>query len=124
MCSCEVGACQAVLYPAMLELSDVPNRHELAEQLRKVSGIAEPTPEEVAMQQQMQMQQAIQQQMLQLEMALKAATVKKTEAEAMNIAQPEQGGEAEGPIAQMQQQIDMLKLELADKAEELELKAA
>ncbi|HEX8874962.1 MAG TPA: phage portal protein [Nitrosospira sp.] len=30
---------QAVLYPAMLELSDVPNRHELADQLRRVSGI-------------------------------------------------------------------------------------
>src|SRR5687768_3949517 len=72
MCSCEVRGYQAVLYPAMLELSDVPNRHELAEQLRKVSGIAEPTPEE----------------------------------------------------AVMQQQIDMLKLQLANKAEELELKAA
>lgn len=31
-------AYQAVLYPAMLELSDVPNRHELAEQLRKLGG--------------------------------------------------------------------------------------
>ena len=30
---------QAVLYPAMLELSDVPNRHELADQLRK-AGLA------------------------------------------------------------------------------------
>ncbi len=29
-------AYQAILYPAMLELSDVPNRHELADQLRKV----------------------------------------------------------------------------------------
>jgi hypothetical protein len=29
---------QAVLYPAMLELSDVPNRHEVAEQLRRVGG--------------------------------------------------------------------------------------
>lgn len=33
-------AYQAVLYPAMLELSDVPNRHELAEQLRKVGGVS------------------------------------------------------------------------------------
>jgi len=31
-------AYQAVLYPAMLELSDVPNRHELADQLRKAGG--------------------------------------------------------------------------------------
>lgn len=34
-------AYQAVLYPAMLELSDVPNRHELAEQLRKLGGRGE-----------------------------------------------------------------------------------
>ena len=34
-------AYQAVLYPAMLELSDVPNRHELADQLRKVGGVGD-----------------------------------------------------------------------------------
>jgi hypothetical protein len=33
-------AYQAVMYPAMLELSDVPNRHELADQLRRVAGMA------------------------------------------------------------------------------------
>jgi hypothetical protein len=33
-------AYQAVMYPAMLELSDVPNRHELADQLRRVAGVA------------------------------------------------------------------------------------
>jgi hypothetical protein len=32
-------AYQAVLYPAMLELSDVPNRHALADQLRKVGNV-------------------------------------------------------------------------------------
>jgi hypothetical protein len=31
------AAYQAVLYPAMLELSDVSNRYELAEQLRRMS---------------------------------------------------------------------------------------
>lgn len=35
-------AYQSVLYPAMLELSDVPNRHELADQLRKVGGVGGP----------------------------------------------------------------------------------
>lgn len=30
---------QAVLYPAMVELSDIPNRHEVADQLRRVAGI-------------------------------------------------------------------------------------
>jgi hypothetical protein len=34
-------AYQKVLYPAMLELSDVPNRHELADQLRQVAGIGD-----------------------------------------------------------------------------------
>jgi hypothetical protein len=29
---------QAILYPVMLELSDLPNRHELADRLRKLSG--------------------------------------------------------------------------------------
>lgn len=42
-------AYQKVLYPAMLELSDVPNRHELADQLRQVAGIgggaSEPDPQ-------------------------------------------------------------------------------
>lgn len=32
-------AYQGVMYPAMLELSDVPNRHELADQLRRVGGM-------------------------------------------------------------------------------------
>jgi hypothetical protein len=36
-------AYQAVMYPAMLELSDIPNRHELADQLRRAAGTgAEP----------------------------------------------------------------------------------
>jgi len=30
---------QAVLYPAMLELTDIPNRHEVADQLRQVAGM-------------------------------------------------------------------------------------
>ena len=34
-------AYQKVLYPAMLELSDVPNRHELADQLRQVAGVGD-----------------------------------------------------------------------------------
>ena len=33
-------AYQAVMYPAMLELSDIPNRHELADQLRRVAGMS------------------------------------------------------------------------------------
>jgi hypothetical protein len=44
---------QAVLYPVMLELSNVPNRHELAYQLRQVAGIRD-NPQLQAMQQMMQ----------------------------------------------------------------------
>lgn len=50
------AAYQAVLYPAMLELSDVPNRHELADQLRQVGGIAGENPGMQQMQQQSQAQ--------------------------------------------------------------------
>jgi hypothetical protein len=32
---------QSILYPAMLELSDVPNRHELADQLRRITSIGD-----------------------------------------------------------------------------------
>jgi hypothetical protein len=34
------------MYPAMLELSDVPNRHELADQLRRVGNVSEPMTSE------------------------------------------------------------------------------
>jgi hypothetical protein len=44
---------QAVLYPVMLELSNVPNRHELAYQLRQVAGIRD-NPQLQVMQQMMQ----------------------------------------------------------------------
>jgi hypothetical protein len=44
---------QAVLYPVMLELSNVPNRHELAYQLRQVASIRD-NPQLQAMQQMMQ----------------------------------------------------------------------
>ncbi len=50
------SAYQAVLYPAMLELSDVPNRHELADQLRKVGGVAGEDQQAQVMQQQFQAQ--------------------------------------------------------------------
>lgn len=76
-------AYQAVLYPAMLELSDVPNRHELADQLRKVGNVpGKPTPEEEAQQaQQAQQQQALQQQVTQLQLAEQQGKVEKLKAE-------------------------------------------
>lgn len=49
-------AYQAILYPAMLELSDVPNRHELADQLRKAGGLEGEDPRVQALRQQFEAQ--------------------------------------------------------------------
>ena len=116
-------AYQAMLYPAMLELSDVPNRHELAEQLRKIGNVSGPsTPEEEQRQaQQAQQQQAVQMQMIQLEIAQKTAEIKKTEAETQDLETPQ--GREDNRVGQLQQQIDQLKAQLRDKSVELELKA-
>jgi hypothetical protein len=116
-------AYQAVMYPAMLELSDVPNRHELADQLRKVGNVNSATPEQEAQQaQQVQQQTAIQQWMIQLEMAQKAAEIKKTEAEARNL-RGLQDGENQSQVVQLQQKIQALEAQLADKSAELDLRA-
>ncbi|HEU4854410.1 MAG TPA: hypothetical protein VFS89_03880, partial [Nitrosospira sp.] len=142
---------QAVLYPIMLELSDVPNRHEVADQLRKVGGVPGPmTPEqEQAEAQKMQQAEAIQQQIIMLEMQFKEATIAKERAAAMKLQaeaqraatpEPEQGGDEQQyamvklqameqelkSLQQMQklnEQIGQLKLQLADKSGELQLKS-
>lgn len=135
---------QAILFPAILELSDVPNRFELADQIRKAMGIPGPsTPEEEqALEQKQQMQEAIQQEIIGLDMALKEAQVMKTRAEAQKIA-AETGMGADGgaeagilkmqameqeiqamqTIQALQTQIGELKLRLADKSGERQLKA-
>ncbi len=134
------------LFPTMLELSDVPNRHELADQMRKQLGIPGiSTPEEEAQQEaQAQQQAAIQQQMIELEMALKDAQVKKTLAEAKRAeaqSMAGQGGESGGQnvallqmqameqelqamqtITQLQTKIGQLQLQLANKEGELQIK--
>lgn len=137
---------QLVMYPAMLELSDVPNRHELADQMRKVGGVAGPqTPEEEqVMQAKAQQADAIQQKVVALELQLKEAQVMKTRAEAQRIAaqaMPEQGdgGQAVAMLKMqameqelqamqkmqgLQTEIGQLKLALANKTGELQIKAA
>jgi hypothetical protein len=136
---------QLVMYPAMLELSDVPNRHELADQMRKVGGVSGPTTPEEEQQQQAKQQQAeaIQQRMIDLELQLKQAMVEKTQAEAQRAgaqANPQQdGGEQAVAMAKLQatervlqatQQIGVLKEQIAElrlalnnKAGELQLKS-
>lgn len=144
-------AYQAVLYPIMIELSDIPNRHEVADQLRKVGGVpGRMTPEQEAIEQQkMQQAEAIQQQIVMLEMQLKQAqiakeqaTAMKLQAEAQRLAAPQtEGGGDEQQYAMIKlqameqelksmhemqglnEQIGRLRLQLADKSGELQLKA-
>ena len=142
---------QAVLYPVMLELSDVPNRHEIADQLRKVGNVPGPTTPEQEQQEAMKAQhaEAIQQQLIALEMQLKQAMVNKTQAEAQRAAAQAQsqaappegndGDEAQyamvklqamqqelkslQTISSLQQQIGVLRLQLADKSGERALES-
>lgn len=143
---------QAVLYPVMLELSDIPNRHEYADQCRKVAGVpGKMTPEQEQIEaQKAQQAEAIQQQIIMLEMQLKQAVIQKTQAEAQRAAaqaasqgsvQPEgnDGDEQQYAMVKLQameqelkslqqiqglnEQIGQLKLQLADKSGELQLKS-
>lgn len=144
-------AYQAVLYPIMIELSDIPNRHEVADQLRKVGGVPGPmTPEQEAVEQQKAQQaEQIQQQIIALEMQLKQAQIAKEQAaamklqaEAQRLGTPQEGNDGdeqqyamvklqamEQELKSLQQmnglheQIGALKLQLADKSGELQLKA-
>lgn len=139
---------QAILFPAILELSDVPNRFELADQIRKSMGIpGEMTPEEqAAMQQKQQEQEQMQQQLVMLDMQLKEATILKTQAEAQRLqAQAASEGAGDGgagaditalkmqamenemqamqQIYALQTKIGQLQLALADKSGERQLKS-
>lgn len=144
---------QAVLYPTMLELSDVPNRHEVADQLRKVGNVpGRMTPEqEEAEAQKAQQAEAIQQQIVMLEMQFKQAqiakeqaTAMKLQAEAQRAAMPQEPGNTGAEEQQyamvklqameqelkslqqmqkLQEQISTLRLQLADKSGELQLKS-
>lgn len=113
---------QAVLYPMMIELSDVPNRHEVAEQLRKVGGVpGKMTPEQEAQEQQKaQMQQQIQMKDIQLTLALKEAQVTKLQAEVQKIASDAAAAQQK---MQLEAQIEQLKAEIADATIEQKDKA-
>lgn len=142
---------QAVLYPIMLELSDVPNRHEVADQLRKIGNVPgklTPEQEQQAMMKQQQAQ-AIQEQIVMLELQLKQAmvakeqaTAMKLQAEAQQIGAPQEGNDGDEQqyamvklqamqqefqwlqqMQKLQEQIGQLRLQLADKSGELQLKS-
>lgn len=142
---------QAVLFPFMVELSDIPNRHELADQLRKAGNVPGPmTPEQEQQAAAKAAQaEAIQQQIIMLEMQLKGAQVAKEQAGAMKLqaeaqrlaAQQTEGGGDEQQYAMVKlqameqelnsleeirglhEQIGRLRLQLADKSGELQLKS-
>ncbi|MEO9231617.1 MAG: hypothetical protein ABI216_22065 [Devosia sp.] len=135
---------QPVLYLAYLEQTDIPNRHDVIDQLRKVAGLpGKLTPEQEQIEaQKAQQAEMIQQQMIALEMQLKQAIINKTQAEAQKAATPpaepdgdesqyqmvklqamEQELKSLQSVQQLQQQIGALKLQLADKSTENQLKS-
>ncbi|SHL42534.1 hypothetical protein SAMN05216428_102365 [Nitrosospira sp. Nsp11] len=98
---------QAVLYPAMLELSDVPNRHELADQLRMMAGTG--GADEQVQKLQQQAQQAMQEQQAQFQ------------AQMEQMGQVVQGLQAQ--LAESKQAIDDKSRELDLKERDLDIKA-
>lgn len=119
-------AYQAVLYPVMLELSDVPNRHEIAEQLRKVGNVpGKMTPEEEQKEAQAaQQQQALQQTIIQMQLSEKQAQIEKIQAEVQKIgadAQAQQQSMAQqAQIEDLKAQIAEAEIGLKEKAMELQ----
>jgi hypothetical protein len=113
---------QAVLYPIMLELSDVPNRHEVADQLRKVGNVPGPTtPEqEQAQAQAAQQQQAIQMKAVELDLQAKQAQVDKLQAEIQKL---QADAQAQPQIQQLMLQVAQLKQALSDKSDALSIQA-
>lgn len=107
---------QAVLYPAMLELSDIPNRHAIAEQLRKVGGVPGQTTPEQEQQQamQMQQQQAMQMKAVELELQTKEATVGKLQAEVAKLH-----ADAEAKARELDIKEEQLHVDSTIKAEEI-----
>lgn len=102
-------AYQAVLYPAMLELSDIPNRHEYADLCRKVGNVPGPTTSEQEAQQEQQAQQmqALQQQIMQLGLAEKQAQVAKLQAEVQKLQSDSEVKQRELDIKAEQIHADM-----------------
>jgi hypothetical protein len=122
---------QAQVIDFVVEATDLPKRHQIADRLRSAIGIQSPEQQEAAAQAQMQMQQE-EMQMIRQEREVKmqetAAKAQKLMAEAQQIA----GGlAAGGEVAEMQaafeqqmrplyEQITVLKAQLANREREIE----
>lgn len=105
------------LIDLVVEMSDVPNKQEMAQRIRKINGqmdtSREPTPEEqqqiMAAQQQQAMAMQMQAQAAQLELAEKEAKIGKLQAEAQRLlaevnAPPQGDGQADAQVEALRQQ--------------------
>lgn len=119
-------AYQAVMFPMMIELSDVPNRHEVAETLRKVGNVPGPaTPQQEQQEAQMaQLQQQIQMKAIQLGLAEKEAQIAKLQAEVQKIGADAQAQQQkmqlDAQIEQLKAQVEQADIALKAKAMELQ----
>lgn len=120
---------QAITAPMLVALTDVPDRDELVEKLKKLAGISDVSPEEedAAAQQQQQMQAAA----LQLQaadaeatIATKQAQAAKMQAEAQKIMAEMQAMGADNGEAQRQVQAVMQQAQDAQAQMEKQLRAA
>ena len=123
------------LLDLVIEFSDVPNKDEIVARIRKITGEADPnaklTPEEAQQiqqaQAQAQQQAAMQQKAVELDLAIKEATVNKLNAEAQSLAARAQGEGADnsGVMAQIQNIQEQCAAEIAKARDEvMQTKAA
>jgi hypothetical protein len=121
---------QGYVMDFVIEATDMPKRHEIADRLRAVVGIQDPEQQQAAAQAQQQMQQHE----MQLQTAERQAKIQETmakvqklmaEAQAIAQDQPEGGGDTaqqaafEQQMRQLQEQISVLRTQLADRRAEI-----
>ncbi len=122
---------QGYVMDFIIEATDMPKRHELADRLRAVVGIHSPEEQQAAAQQQQAMQQhemQLQTQERQAKIQETMAKVQKLMAEAQSIAQQQpEDGQGDGAqqqqwmlrMMQLQEQISTLRMQLADRQNEI-----
>lgn len=126
---------QAQMIDFVIEATDMPKRHELADRLRAAAGIQDPKQQKEAAAQQQQAQ-AEQMQMAKAEQTAKIegmqADAQKTMAEAQKLVAESQGdggamqmarSQFDAQMAPLQQQIAQLQLQIQNKADEINAKS-
>lgn len=118
---------QGMIIDFVIEATDLPKRHELADRLRGAVGIQDDSPEaQQAQQQAAQQQQALAARAAELELAAKQATVEKMQAETQQIIAglPQQGQGDNEEVAQIQQQAQQAIAQLQDEIGQLQQQVA